>query len=47
MTNLLDSENEGYGLNIYNVAIEDPQAANALNTCIINEISNIIKVIEK
>ncbi len=44
MANLLDEENETFGINIYNEKIEDPQATNALNSSIINEMKTIIQV---
>lgn len=44
MINLLDSDNEGLGLNMFNENIDDPQATNALNTNIINEMDQIFQV---
>lgn len=44
MTNLLDEENEAFGINVYNEKIEDPQATNALNASIINEMKSLLQV---
>lgn len=44
MLNLLDSENDGIGLNMFNENIDDPQATNALNCNIIGEMDEILNV---
>jgi hypothetical protein len=36
---MLDEENDGYGLNMYNKNMEDPQATNAINTTIFEELN--------
>jgi len=43
LTRLFEEENEGYGLDMYNSKIEDPQATNALRTYIVKDF----KVIQK
>jgi nucleolar complex protein 3 len=35
---MIDSDNDGFGLNSYNDKIEDPQATNAVNTSIYHEL---------
>jgi len=40
----LDPDNEGFGLDMFTENIDDPQATNALNTNIIEEIDNLLKV---
>ena len=42
--NLLDPENESFGLNVFNLDIDDPQGTNALNTNIIEELEKLLKV---
>ena len=41
---MLDPENEGYGLQSYNQALEDPQASNAINSSLVSELELIEKV---
>lgn len=38
---MLDSDNDGFGLNRYIEAIEDPQSTNAINTSIHEEITKV------
>lgn len=45
MLNLLDSENDGIGLNMFNESIDDPQATNALNCNIIGDMDDILNVL--
>lgn len=39
LNRMLDTDNDGFGLNRYNVRIEDPQSTNAINTSIFEEIT--------
>ena len=32
---MLDDENEGYGLDAFDESCENPQASNAINSCIL------------
>lgn len=41
---MLDPENEGFGLQSYNQAIEDPQASNAINSSLTADLELIEKV---
>ncbi|KRX10398.1 hypothetical protein PPERSA_10497 [Pseudocohnilembus persalinus] len=43
LTRMLDEENYGFGLDMYNDKQEDPQATNAINTTIHQELINISK----
>ncbi|KAL4456085.1 hypothetical protein ABPG74_014046 [Tetrahymena malaccensis] len=38
---MLDSDNDGFGLNRYNERIEDPQSTNAINTSIHEELTKV------
>lgn len=43
---MLEEDNEGIGMNSYNIKCEDPSSTNALNTSIyleINEIKNVLQ----
>lgn len=44
---MIDSDNDGFGLNMYNQKIEDPQATNAVNTSIYSELLIIQKLNSK
>ena len=46
MLNLIDPENESFGLNIFNLDIDDPQGTNALGANIIEELDALLKVIK-
>lgn len=41
----MEEENEGFGLDMYNPNVEDPQATNALRTYIGEDLKKIQKVI--
>ena len=45
MLNLIDPENESFGLNVFNLDIDDPQGTNALGANIIEELDILLKVI--
>lgn len=38
---MLDQDNDGYGLNMYNEKVEDPNATNALNTTIYFDLEDL------
>jgi len=40
----LEEDNEGFGLDLYNSKIEDPQATNALRSYIVEDLKKIQKV---
>ena len=46
MLNLIDPENESFGLNVFNLDIDDPQGTNALGANIIEELDTLLKVIK-
>ena len=41
---MLDEDNEGFGLDMYNIKIDDPQATNASKASVIEEFTQLKKV---
>jgi len=41
---MFEEDNEGYGLNSFNPAVEDPQASNSLNTSLVEVLQQIRKL---
>ena len=41
---MIEEENEGFGLDMYNPKSDDSQACNALRSCIIKDMEKITKV---
>lgn len=41
---MFEEDNEGYGLNSFNPAVEDPQASNSLNTSLVEVLQEIRKL---
>lgn len=41
---MFEEDNEGYGLNSFNPAVEDPQASNSLNTSLVEVLHDIRKL---
>lgn len=44
---MFEEDNEGYGINSFNSAIEDPQASNSINTSLIELLIEVKKVADK
>lgn len=41
---MFEEDNEGFGINSYNPAVEDPQASNSINTSLLDILAEVRKV---